>query len=1070
MQAGMVFHGLSQADEGLYFEQATFVLDGVGEPESLARAWQTVVDRTPVLRTRIVWEGTDRPLQVVARDVTLPVTHLDWRGLSEEDRRAEVDRLLAADRARGLDLGSAPLTRLALARLSDTGVRVVWTFHHVLLDGWSVFQVLGDVFAAYAALVEDRDVAPAARPPFREYLRWLGEHDESGALDFWRAALAGFESPTPLPYDRAASHGRATRSARWHSVELSPEVSACLDELAKGHRLTLNAVVQGAWAVLLSRYSGQRDVCFGATVSGRPADLPGADAITGIFINTLPVRVTVDESVPMAEWLRRLQAAQADARRFDFVPLARIQAESALPGGVDLFDSLVVFENYPINSTAAAVERLPGAAPTGSAAGHGLALRDLHAVESTNYPLTVVASPGERLTVDIGYDPELFEDATVERIAGQLAWVLDQAARSPEMPVGRLDPLTGPDRARLLGDWNDTRQAVAPATLAELFEAQVARTPDAIAVAHEGTELSYVELDRRANRLAHLLIARGAGPERIVALALPRSVDIIVAQLAAAKSGAAFLPVDPAYPAERIAFMLDDARPVLVLTHAGLAAGLPDGQAWAEVTLILDDPATASTVDAMPDRTPTDADRLAALQLTHPAYVIYTSGSTGRPKGVVVTHSGLANFSAAEVCQYAVEPGDRVLQFSSPSFDASVLELCMALPAGAMLVVPPPGPLLGEHLVRVLARGRVSHALIPPAALATVPREAARGELPYFRTVIVGGDACTAELVEDWAPGRRMINSYGPTEATVVSTWSEPLAPGRVPSIGRPIWNTQAYVLDRALRPVPVGVPGELYVSGAGLARGYLGRPGLTAQRFVANPFGPPGSRMYRTGDLVRWTAEGELEFGGRADDQVKIRGFRIELGEIESVLRRHCGVAEAVVVAREDGPGGRRLVGYVVPAGAVPPAASELRGHLGRSLPDYMVPPAFVTLDRLPLSPNGKLDRSALPPPDAATESGTGVDYAPPESDTERAVAEVWAEVLGVDRIGRHDNFFDLGGDSIQSLAIAGRVAEAFDVTLTPRDILTARTVAVLAELVEDQILVQLERVALGDGNGARP
>jgi len=312
----------------------------------LARAWQTVVDRTPVLRTRIVWQGTDRPLQVVARDVTLPVTHLDWRGLSEEDRRAEVDRLLAADRARGLDLGSAPLTRLALARLSDTGVRVVWTFHHVLLDGWSVFQVLGDVFAAYAALVEDRDVTPAARPPFREYLRWLGEHDESGALDFWRAALAGFESPTPLPYDRAAGHGRATRSARWHSVELRPEVSACLDELAKGHRLTLNAVVQGAWAVLLSRYSGQRDVCFGATVSGRPADLPGADAITGIFINTLPVRVTVDESVPMAEWLRRLQAAQADARRFDFVPLARIQAESALPGGVDLFDSLVVFENY----------------------------------------------------------------------------------------------------------------------------------------------------------------------------------------------------------------------------------------------------------------------------------------------------------------------------------------------------------------------------------------------------------------------------------------------------------------------------------------------------------------------------------------------------------------------------------------------------------------------------------------------------------------------------------------------------------------------------------------------------
>ena len=967
MQAGMVFHGLSQAADSLYFEQATFVLDGVPDPDTLAAAWQRVVDRTPVLRSRIAWEGLPQPLQVVQREVTLPVTHLDWRGLSDVDARAELDRLLTRDRERGLDLRIAPLARVALARLSDTEVRVVWTFHHVLLDGWSVFQVLTDVFTAHAALAAGREPQLPARPPFREYLRWLAAQDQRDAEGYWRAILAGFESPTPLPYDRVPGRDQATRSARWHSVVLTGAQSARLDEFARAHRLTLNTILQGAWAVLLSRYSGRRDVCFGATVSGRPADLPGADAVTGIFINTLPVRVTVDGGADVAGWLRDLQSAQAEARRYDFASLAQLQACSELPGWVHLFDSLVVFENYPINAAAAAE--------------HGLRLRDLHAVESTNYPLTVVVSPGERLTVDVGYDPDLFDAATIERIAGHLTGLLDAAAAGPATPVGRLDALTPAEHDQLLVRWNDTARTVAPATLAELFEAQVARTPDATAVVCADRRLTYAELETRANRLARLLIRRGAGPERIVALALPRSLDIIVAQLAVAKAGAAFLPVDPAYPPERIAFMVSDAQPVLVLTLVDLAPGLPASD---PTVLVLDDPATLSTVDGMSDRAPTDEDRTAPVHVDQPAYVIYTSGSTGRPKGVVVPHAGLASFSGAEVERYAVRPGDRVLQFSSPSFDASVLELCMSLPAGAALVVPPPGPLLGEHLVRVLTEGRVTHALIPPAALATVPKEAAESGLPDFRTVIVGGDACTAELVDTWAPGRYMINSYGPTESTVVATWSDPLVPGRTPPIGRPIWNTRAYVLDPALRPVPVGVPGELYVAGTGIARGYLDRPGLTAQRFVADPFGPPGSRMYRTGDVVKWTADGVLEFGGRVDDQVKIRGFRIEPGEIEALLRKQTGVAEAVVVAREDEPGGRRLVAYVVPAGAQRPTAAALRASVARTLPEYMVPATFVTLDRLPLSPNGKLDRRALPAPDGSADAGTG--YVAPETDSERS------------------------------------------------------------------------------------
>ncbi|HMC03847.1 MAG TPA: condensation domain-containing protein, partial [Actinomycetota bacterium] len=787
MQAGMVFHSLSQAEQGVYFEQESFVVEGVRDPHLLGRAFQQVVDRTPVLRTRVVWEGVAEPLQVVEREASLPVRHLDWSELSEAERHQELGALLERDRAEGLDLAMAPLARLVLARLSDSEVQVVWSFHHVLLDGWSAFQVLSDVFACHGGLAGDgTGRALPARRPFRDYLAWLQAQDARAAEEHWRGVLAGLESPTALPYDRAPVQAHTTRSSAWLPLELGEAESARLSEFAKGHRLTLNTVVQGAWSLLLSRYSGQREVCFGATVSGRPADLAGVDAISGIFINTVPVRADVDGARDVVGWLGELQAAQAESRRFDFVSLAQIQTWSDLPGGVNLFDSIVVFENYPMNDDVVAA--------------HGLAVREAEAIETTNYPLSLVASPGRRLSVLLGYDPDLFDAATIERMAGHLTRVLETVAADPTTPLDRIDILSEEERRRVLVAWNDTERAVPPALLPELFEAQVARTPDAVAVVFGDESLSYAELNEAANRLAHHLIERGVGPERIVALALPRSVEIVVAQLAVAKAGAAYLPVDPEYPEERIAFMLSDAAPVLVLTVAELASRLPalDGVP----VVVLDEPATVAAVGEERDHSPTDADRLAPLRLAHPAYVIYTSGSTGRPKGVVVSHAGLASFSAAEVEHFAVEAGDRVLQFSSPSFDASVLELCMSLPAGAALVVPPPGPLLGEALAEVLAQHGVSHALIPPTALATVPEEAAEC-LAQFRTLIVGGEACTAELVARWAPGRAMINAYGPTESTVVSTWSEALSPGGTPPIGRPIPGIRAYVLDADLRPVP---------------------------------------------------------------------------------------------------------------------------------------------------------------------------------------------------------------------------------------------------------------------------
>ncbi|MGQ4419327.1 amino acid adenylation domain-containing protein, partial [Streptomyces sp. SAS_269] len=896
-QTGMVMHGLDDAEHGLYVEQITFVADGARDPRTLAAAWQHVVDRTPVLRTSVALRGVPVPLQVVHRDVTLPVTEHDWSGTSADRHDAELERLLAEERARGLALDRAPLLRLALVRLGPDAVRVVWTFHHVVLDGWSVFHVLSDVMAAHAALVRGERPRLPERRPFADYAAWLAARDNHQAEEHWRGALAGLGAPTPLPYDRRPAPDATARSGTWLSRRLGAEQTHRLLEFARRHRLTLNTLVQGAWALLLARWSGEREVCFGTTVSGRPAGLPGADTITGLFITTLPARTEVDGGARCDTWLRAFQEARAEDRRHDHLPLGTLHALTGLQPGAALFDSLVVFENYPVGDA--------------TAGAHGLALRDLDAREATNYPLTVVVSPGDRLTVELGYDPRCFDRASAVSLAGQLLHTLDVLAASDGTArLDDLDVLPPEQHHRLLhGPARPGLGPVPAATLPALVEAAADRWPTAPALDAAGAPLTFAETEDRANRLAHRLIARGTGPGDLVALLLPRSADMVLAQLAVTKAGAAFLPVDPAYPEERIALMLRDAAPALTLDAkeiAGLLTAPPDD---------------------VPRHRPTDADRSRPLDLDDPAYVIYTSGSTGTPKGVVVTHRGLAAFSAAEAAHYQVAPGDRVLAFATPSFDASVLELCSSLPHGARLVVPRPGPLLGAELADVLRAERITHTLLPPAALATLPADTP-GTLPDLKTLIVGADACGPELVARWAPHHRMVNSYGPTEATVVATWSAPLAAdGAAPPIGRPLPATGTYVLDARLRPVPDGVTGELWLNGPALARGYLGRPGLTAARFTADPFGPPGTRMYRTGDLVRRDSAGELHYLGRTDHQLKLRGHRIEAGEVEAALVRHPGVLDAVVTVRGDEPCLPRLVAHLLAVpGAEPPAPAELR------------------------------------------------------------------------------------------------------------------------------------------------
>ncbi|HEX8934394.1 MAG TPA: amino acid adenylation domain-containing protein, partial [Pseudonocardiaceae bacterium] len=887
-----------------------------------------------------------------------------------------------------------------------------------------------------------------ARRPFRDYLHWLTEQDQHHATQHWQTVLSGFDSPTPLPYDRPPHQAHRSQSTEFVQLHLDAQDTTRLQHTAKHHGLTVNTLVQGAWALLLARYSGQPDVVFGTTVAGRPAELAGVESMIGMFINTVPTRAHITETQDVTSWLRELQNAQIESRRYDFLSLTQIHSHSDLPPGTTLFDTILIFENYPFDSTA-----LTDA---------GLGIHDAHLRETTNYPLALQAFLGEQLNLRLAYDSHLFDTTTIHRMIGHLHVLLKAISSYPDQPLADLPLLTHDEHRQLIVDWNDTHTPIPAATLPELFTAQVARTPDAVALMVEGEELSYSELEERANRLARVLIGAGVGPEQFVGLALERSVELIVALLAVSKAGGAYVPIDLNHPPARIGFICADANLALVVCTQHSMGCLPESV----TRLIIDEPQVIQQIIAQSGDGITDAGRIAPLSAAHPAYAIYTSGSTGAPKGVVIQHVSLINFLAAMGEWFPLDDTTRLLAVTTIAFDIAGLELYLPLIRGAAVV---------------LAEGIASDPAALAATITSTGATMMQATPSLWQTIIsthpdevrglrmlVGGEALPPALAATMQElGGEVTNLYGPTETTIWSTAARLDGTG-VPTIGTPIANTRVFVLDGRLRPVPVGVVGELYLAGAGLARGYLRRPGLTAARFVANPFGAPGERMYRSGDLVRWSSGGELEYLGRVDEQVKIRGFRIELGEIEAVLATHPGISEVVVVAREDQPGMKRLVAYLVPAGEPAVPVAELRTHLGAALPDYMVPALFVTLDELPLGPTGKLNRNALPTPEGLT--APVAEYVAPRTDTERILADIWVQVLGADQVGIEDNFFELGGDSILSIQVMSRVRVAFEVELSPRALFANPTVAGLAAAVAESAVVALPALPVADRVGELP
>ncbi|TBW56167.1 amino acid adenylation domain-containing protein [Marinobacter halodurans] len=1028
MQEGILLHSLLEQGSGIYLMQDQYDVRSAVDFEAFKAAWQAVVRRHPMLRTG--FHGLDGGIQhqIVYREVPSPAQWIDLSHLDREQAEAELEALLEQERRDGFDFSRPPLLRLRLVRFGDGDYRIIQSHHHVLIDAWCRGLMLAEFFDHYRSLLAGRELTVTPARPYRDFIAWLQRQDEAQARQFWRDTLAGFTEVTPLPYRHRAQGESAIDDV---AVTLTAAETAQLADQARRHRLTVNTFMQAAWALVLMRHSGQDDVLFGVTVAGRPTELDGIEETLGLFINTLPLRVRMEAGARTGlDVLQALQSANAGMRQHEHLSLAEVQHLADTPRDEALFDSLFVFENVPMG-------------PDVQQAAEAYDIRPRANRTHTNYPLTVVILPGETYRLQFSYDARCFRAGDIQALLNQYHYLLRQLMAAPEQPLTGVQLLTGDERRDLLalGQGNREPEWTSLSWL-ERFEAWALADPGRTVACCEGESLRYGTLNQRANRIGHGLIEAGVEPDQVVALYSPRNLELLTLMVGAFKAGSAYLALDERHPPARSGRMLHSSQaPVLVAPEACLA----------QVDAILAESAARPKVITLESllRTGNDANPRRYPAMDQLAYVIYTSGSTGEPKGVMVSHRGMLNNQLSKVPYLELGEGDIIAQTAATGFDISVWQFLTApLFGGQVEIIPDTITHDPRQLVAAVADSGVTVLETVPAVIEGILATADEPTL-RLRWMLPTGEALGRELARRWFeryPAIPLVNAYGPAECAddvALQTLQGIADTGSGIPIGRPTDNNRLYVLDAQLQPLPRGVVGELYAGGTGVGRGYAGRPGLTAERFLPDPFGAPGERLYRTGDLARWTDDGVLEYAGRADFQVKIRGQRIELGEIESCLLACGGIRQAAVAAR-DTPHGSQLVAYLVADDGLPLATESLRGRLAAELPAVMVPSHLIVLDRLPLNANGKLDRRALPEP--------ALDERPfeaPSGDIETGIAALWKDLLQVERVGRHDHFFELGGHSLLATRLLSRIRETLGVTVPLAEAFEATTVAAMAEVV---------------------
>jgi len=1026
LQQGMLFHGLYDDGSGLYIEQ--FSCDIIGlDVAILNKSWDYVLKGHSILRSAFYYNEFSVPVQCVYREVKLPVEYIDYRGINEVQQAEAIKEYEETDRHKGFDFKVAPLMRIALLRLSEDRYRMLWTSHHILFDGWSMPILMEEFLTTYELLAAGKEVRVKEEDRYEDYIRYIERGDKEQEEKYWRNYMKGVEQSTLLPFiSTTKERNKGQGIYKSLSLQVNAVTTAQIEKYAQKHRITVNTVMQGIWAYLLHRYTGNTNVVYGVIVSGRPDDLPGVEHRVGMYINSLPLHATVPQEQQIGEWLQGIQGEQVSSRQYQHTALQDIQQWTGVQG--DLFDTILVFENYPISKLL-------------SSGKWSLQVENVRMHEQTNYPFNITISAAEQIHIEFVYNSGLLEEAYASKIQGHFEHVLLQIINDEKAKLGDIELLTSAEEQQLLVEFNDTAvDYPKDKTIVDLFEEQAAKTPGAIAVVFEEEQLSYQQLNEKANQLADYLRSRGVKEETLVPICIERGLEMIVGILGILKAGGAYVPIDPEYPQERISYMLEDTEASIVVTSKESRSKL---QTLASVEIIELD----SDWFAVNGQLSTVNYQLSTLNPHHLAYVIYTSGSTGKPKGVMIEHRSVVNLlkSIADKVDFTSSSG--FLSVTTFSFDICYLEFYMPLISGGRLIVIPRAVAIdGFKLSEKIAYYHPTHMQATPSTWQLLLES--EWENKEGIKILIGGEAVKEEIKQQLTNKGSVYNLYGPTETTIWSVTNKLEAFQKV-LIGKPIANTSIKILDDHQNLVPIGVPGEICIGGDGLARGYLNRADLTAEKFINDSFSKrPGARIYRTGDLGRWLPDGNIECLGRIDDQVKIRGYRIELGEIEALLLQTGIVRQAVVSVKEDKQGNKRLVGYVVPVKNFD--KESVVAYLKEKLPEYMVPALWVVLENLPLTPNGKVDRKALPDPDGSELSSN--NYVAPRNEVEEKLAAIWQELLSIERVGIHDNFFELGGHSLLAMQVISAIRKQLDVELAIKDLFLHPTVADLWEHLQSQ------------------